>query len=256
METIINKFLKLPKLLYFLVKDIPNKIIVPTFNTRNHLIPETRINLSKIEVISCGRKINTSKAKINSEKNTIVCVSRLEKGKGQDLLIKAFRKVLKEIPIAKLKIIGEGDFKFELEKLINKYKLENSVELLGRVKDSIQEIKKAEIVVFPSVWSLEGFGLVMIEAMSLSKACIAFNTGPSPEIIQDNATGLLAKNKDVNDLAKKIVLLLKSEKTRNRMGKQAKKIFNQKYQISSVAQKYDHSLIETINIQKAKKLVE
>lgn len=211
MSSVINRFYKLPKFLYLLVRDIPNKIIVPTFNTRNHLIPEVHISLSKLDVIPCGRNLKGSIPKNKTEKNLVVCVSRLEEGKGQDLLIKAFKKVVKDIPTAKLKIIGEGAFKKDLEKLVIQLRIQKNIELLGRVKDSISEMKKAEIVVFPSVWSLEGFGLVMIEAMSLGKTCIAFNTGPAPEIIENNINGLLAKNNDINNLAQKIIYVLNSK---------------------------------------------
>ncbi|MDH5533116.1 MAG: glycosyltransferase [Candidatus Pacebacteria bacterium] len=255
METIFAKFLRLPKVLYFLVKSIPQKVITSSYNSRNSLTSRARISLSKLRIIACGRNIKVKDTLKNEEENLVVCVSRLEAGKGQDLLVKAFAQVIKEVPKAKLKIVGEGDFKSIVEKEIKKYKLEKSVELVGRVKDSMVELAKAQVVVFPSVWPLEGFGLVMIEAMSLGKPVVAFDNGPVPEIIEDAVNGLLAKSHDTDHLAKQIITLLKTKKLRDKFSKQSKQDFKNKYQIEAVAQKYSQVLLEAINYHKAKDIV-
>jgi glycosyltransferase involved in cell wall biosynthesis len=117
----------------------------------------------------------------------------LEKGKGQDLLIEAWPRVLERFPDAKLRIIGEGDLKLKPCK---------NVEIVGYVKDAVSEIAKASVLVFPSVWPLEGFGLVMLEAMSQNVPVVAYDRGTAPEIIDDSC-GIL-----VNDLAEGIIKML------------------------------------------------
>jgi glycosyltransferase involved in cell wall biosynthesis len=250
MNPIFKKFFQLPKILYFLVKSIPEKVIVPSTNTKNHLTSNARISLAKLKVIACGRNLNIKNTP--SQKNLIVCVSRLEKGKGQDLLVQAFAKVVQKIPQAKLQIIGEGDFQQIIEKEISKYNLSKNVSLEGRVQNSLQTLSHAEVVVFPSVWPLEGFGLVMIEAMSLGKPIVAFNISPVPEIIKDEDNGLLAKSHDVEDLAQKIILLLKSEKLKNKLGKQAQADFQTNYLIKNIAKKYQQVFLEAMNFHHSK----
>jgi len=239
LQSIFIKFFRFPKLLYFLAKAIPIKVIVPTVSTKNLLISQAHISLAKMAVIACGRRIDRSKYQnIKKQKGLIVCVSRLEPGKGQDLLIQAMPLILKKNPQAKLVIVGEGDFATQLNKLIKTLKLENQVTLLGRVLDPLTIMAQAEVCVFPSVWQLEGFGLVTIEAMALGKTVVGFDRTPTNEIIHHQQNGLLAKNNDIKDLASQILVLLSDPKLANKLGKHAAQDFAQHYTIEAVAEQY------------------
>lgn len=255
MDTIFRKFFRLPKVLFFLVKSIPQKVITSSYNSRNSLTSVARVSLSKLKIIKCGRNIEIKDADKQMVKNRVVCLSRLEEGKGQDLLVKAFAKVVKKVPPAKLRIVGEGDFRKIIEEEIDRQKLNSSVELVGRVNDAMSELATAEIVVFSSVWPLEGFGLVMIEAMSLGKPVVAFANGPVPEIIDHELNGLLAKPYDIDQLAEQIIRLLKDKKLQKKLGKQAQQDFIDKYTINSVSEKYNQTLLESIYYHKARHLV-
>lgn len=251
METIFAKFFRLPKVLYFLVKSMPEKVITSSYHSRQSLTSTARISLAKLKIIPCGSSLSIRNTTPTSE-STIVCVSRLEPGKGQDLLIYAFSLVAKKFPHHKLKIVGEGDFLSVLQKKVEQHKLRDRVVFTGRVVDSIGEMASAELIVFPSVWPLEGFGLVMIEAMSLNKPIIAFDRGPGNEIIENEKTGLLAKDGDVKDLANKIERLLTNKKVAQVLANEARAVFLKKYQIKSVANEYDQVLLEAITDHKAK----
>jgi glycosyltransferase involved in cell wall biosynthesis len=70
--------------------------------------------------------------------------------------------------------------------------------------------------VFPSFY--EPFGIVLLEAMHCGKAIIASNVGGIPSILEDGHTGLLFDPGNVNDLAEKIIMLLKDKDLRINMG--------------------------------------
>lgn len=207
LETIFGKFWSLPKLLYRLVSTLPEMVIMPSFNTQAHNVPAGHIPLAKTRVIPCAEDISLKKVK--PQKNLVVCVSRLEPGKGQDILLDAWPEVVRRVPGAKLRIIGEGNQYQNLKYKISNLKLPNSVELVGWVKDAIAEIAVAKVCVFPSVWPLEGFGLVMVEAMALDKPVVAFDTGPVSEIL-DKTCGVLVPPSDVDKLAEGIIKMLRS----------------------------------------------
>ena len=174
-----------------MVKNLPDVVIVPSHKTQSQLpLPST--------VIPCAieKPVN---ARPRPEKNLAVCISRLEKGKGQDLLIKAWPEVLKKCPDARLKIIGEGSLNLKPCK---------NVIVTGWIDDVWKELEKASVLIFPSVWPLEGFGLVVIEAMSLGIPVVAFDIGPAREII-DNTSGILIEPGNSGELAKAIVKMLK-----------------------------------------------
>lgn len=192
LESVFKKFFGLPKFLYRLVSKLPDAVIMPTQHTYRSNSAITQIPAAKVRIIPCAIEVQRNKG-TKVQRDLVVCVSRLEKGKGQDLLIEAWPRVLEKFPTAKLKIIGEGSIK------LNKCK---NVEVVGYVKDATAEIAKAKVLVFPSVWPLEGFGLVMIEAMSLGVPVVAFNRGTAPEII-DEQSGIL-----VDDLAVGIIKML------------------------------------------------
>lgn len=251
MDVLYKKFFQLPKVLYFLVKSLPQQVITSSYHSRKSLTSVSRISLAKLRVIACGRNLKLHSVSPTMRSDKIVCVSRLEAGKGQDLLIAAFAILAKKYPRLSLSIVGEGDFLPTLKKIVSKFKLEHRVDFLGRVDSSLQEMQKSEVVVFPSVWPLEGFGLVMIEAMSLGKPVVAFDRGPSNEVLRHEFSGLLAKDGDVESLAEQIERLIIDNNLSKKLGKNAQYVYRQKYQIASVASQYSQVFLEALAVHKA-----
>lgn len=216
LQTILAKFWGLPKFFYDLSR--PNHVIVPTQNT-------LRKNNMNAIVIPCGLDIDIKKyAKIKIERFSVCCVSRIEKGKGQDTLLEAWPRVLKKYPQAILYIVGEGD---TLPKTTN-------VVLTGRVPDALEYIAKSEIFVFPSRWPLEGFGLSMIEAMALAKPVIAYDQGPVPEIV-DGSTGILVKD----DIATAIIKLISDAKLSKQLGLAGQKKYLENFTLAKIGPQYE-----------------
>lgn len=240
LDSVFSKFFGLPRWLYNSVAHLPTRVIVPSQHTRKALQKGTKISSKRITVIPCGRSIDLKKYQhlLPYQKPTIVCVSRLERGKGQDLLIQAFAKVRLEFPDVVLRIIGQGDFLPVLQQLVVDLKLETSVEFKNWVKDPLVEVKKSLLTIFPSVWPLEGFGLSMIEAMAMGKAVVGFDRGPTNEIIVNHQTGLLAKNGNIDDLATEMIQLLTHDQQRLEMEKQAKQVFLERYFLPNLMPKY------------------
>ncbi len=235
LEAVFSKFFGFPKFLYSLFQNLPNKIVVPSQYTKTCLQEEAGIDEGKIEFIPCARDVEKYSEDIVP--NRVVCVSRLEKGKGQDLLIKAWPKVIKENKNAKLVIVGEGDFRTELTELVRNLNVEESVTFTGFVNDSLSEIAKGEFLVFPTIWPLEGFGMTAVEAMALSKPVICFNFGPLPGIV-DSRTGILVKSGDIDALANAIIKLLKSPKSIKDLGLQGRKKYLNEFTFEKVGPKY------------------
>jgi phosphatidyl-myo-inositol dimannoside synthase len=114
---------------------------------------------------------------------TILSVTRLGKGdraKNIDCVLRAFAKILSEIPNAIYEVVGEGPLRPELEKLADKLEIAHSVRFLGRVDNlSLDEAyNRANVFVLPS--SKEGFGIVFLEAWQhrLPVICSTFGAPP------------------------------------------------------------------------------
>lgn len=250
---LLSKFLGLPGWLYSLVKRLPTTVIVPVKITKNALVSEVGIDAKQIAVIPCGRDIpqtymSKGKKRIPfKNKFVICCVSRLEKGKGQDLLLQSFALILKKIPHAKLQIVGEGDFLSDLKVLASRLGIARSVTFYGRVSDSLKFIHSASVFVFPSVWPLEGFGLVTIEAMALQTPVVAFDCGPTREIITNGEDGYLVGKNNIVFLAKKIVSVYNNEDALENITLNGYKKYLKKYTMGTVSQLYLDEIKRVLN---------
>ncbi len=256
LESVLKKFGQLPKLAYYLAKKLPQILIVPSFHTFQHLISGAKIDLAKLRTIPCGVSVpNDRFSRPSTIPNRVVCVSRLEPGKGQDRLIVAFKAVAKAIPTAHLRIIGEGGFDQTLRQLIEKNQLTKHVELVGRVPNSLEEMKQAEICVIPSTWQLEGFGLTVVEAMMLAKPVIIFDIPPLNELVENEVTGLII-NDDASQnelqLSKSIIRLLKDAQLREKLGRLARKQVNLKYSFEQIGSSYIEAIEEAMQRMQAR----
>lgn len=148
----------------------------------------------------------------------IFFIGMLKKVKGIDVLIRAIPIIKQSIPEICLYIAGTGPFETELKNLTKELCIEENVIFLGFIDENKKYLylKSADICVFPSFY--EPFGIVLLEAMHCGKAIIASNVGGIPSILEDGRTGLLFDPGNINDLAEKIIILLKDKDLRMNLG--------------------------------------
>ena len=144
--------------------------------------------------------------------NRCVYITSLTKPKRVDMAIKAFTKVISEVPSAFLEVYGQGPEYSNLIKLINDLKVEKHVSLLGYKIDAQQYLKGAACSLFTS--ERESFGMPIIESYAYSCPVVAFNVnyGPS-ELVIDGKTGFKNDFGDVEGVAHSIIKVLKNEST-------------------------------------------
>jgi glycosyltransferase involved in cell wall biosynthesis len=181
----------------------------------------------------------------NLENTNIISVGRLTAGKGFLDLIDIFEIVLKKHPNWHLNIVGDGAQKQELESKIYSKHLENSITLLGLKNE--EELSKlylqSSIYVMASF--RESFGLVLIEAESYGLPLIAFDCASGAcEIIQNEENGYLIANRDKQEMANRINVLIDDEELRRKVGQTARK-FAEKYKTENVEKQW-FELIEKI----------
>lgn len=161
----------------------------------------------------------------------VACVGRLEKPKGQEILLRAVPEILKQHPKTLFLFAGEGSQKENLTQIAKDLKVESNVRFAGFVKDSAEIYALSDIVVVPSL--SEGFGLSATEAMSFGKPIVASDIGGIAEIIKDNVDGLLFRAGDTLGLASQISFLLQNQDQRDQLGNKAKERVAQNFSIEN-----------------------
>jgi glycosyltransferase involved in cell wall biosynthesis len=120
-----------------------------------------------------------------------------------------------QLPDVRVVILGEGELREPLERLIRDYHLEKHVILPGFRTDVLGCIKGFDLFVMSSV--TEGLGTSLLDAMACSKAIVATRTGGIPEVVEDEVTGVLVAPRDHHQLAAAIVRLVSDEAARRRL---------------------------------------
>lgn len=219
----------------FILQNI-QKIIVTNKIMKFFMMKIHNINPSKIKIIHLGVDINSSKIteskselrdkfRIKKEDFIILTVSRFYPRKGFETILKSLRLILDENPNVPLKyfIIGGGEEQNNIEVLISRLKLEKFVTLLGTVDDSIknQFFKLSDLfILVPEIKknSIEGFGIVYIEANYFKLPVIGSRSGGVKIAVEDGKTGFLITPKDELSLKDKILYLFNNKDIRQDFG--------------------------------------
>ena len=138
-------------------------------------------------------------------------VAALTQEKGHKHLIDAAALVVREVPDARFVILGEGDLRPALERQIKELHLDKHVLLPGFRADILAFIKSFDLFVMSSL--TEGLGTSLLDAMALSKATVASDTGGIPEVVSHGETGLLVPPRDHRALAAAIVRAAEESRT-------------------------------------------
>jgi len=144
--------------------------LINKYNVNSNLI-QTVYNIFDIRELQNESKGESKYFKRDDSKFYFMASGRNVRPKGQWHLIRAFSEVVKFHPEARLIIIGTGKLKGYYEKLIEGYRLQNKVYLLGFVDEPFRIAGQCDVFVFPSLW--EGFGNVLVENMACGLPVIA-----------------------------------------------------------------------------------
>jgi glycosyltransferase involved in cell wall biosynthesis len=220
--------------------NLADRIVVNSEFMRNNVVVLYRVNRDKVVVIPNGvdlKIFNRDNDRIQLEGDpSVLYIGHLSRLKGVDILIQAIAKARSELPNIKLHIVGTGNERCFA--LLAKMKgIEKYVIFHGWAKQSIaaRYYKSADICVFPS--RLEGFGIVILEAMASGIPVIASDIPSFREIISDGIDGKLFKAEDTDALSKAVIALhqdthLRKELSYNALEKATK------YSWENIADKY------------------
>jgi glycosyltransferase involved in cell wall biosynthesis len=200
---------------------------------------------------SKDRKAQRASEGVSSQDVVIIEVASLTANKGQHILLNACQKVYQKTRAIKLIIVGEGLLKSTLQEETKKLDIESAVIFTGQRKDVYELLAISDIFVLPSMIR-EGLSIAMIEAMAMGLPVIGSNVGGIPELIEDKVSGFLLPPGDTDKLASAIDALVTEQDLRERMGKQGRRIFEERFTLTRMIKQievlYDHLLKNKVRV--------
>ena len=195
---------------------------------------------SKVKIVRIENSIENNSLKSKLNNNAIIAVGRLDPIKDFTSLIEVMHLLVKDKPTLKLYLLGSGQEKDLLSKKIKEYNLEKNVIMPGFVTmDEVYEyMAKSDLYIMTSF--RESFALVLAEAYSCGLPVISFDilTGPK-EIVKNNQTGYLIKNRSIKEMTSKINELLDDKKKLKEFSKNAY-LESKQYTIDNIAKKWEN----------------
>lgn len=147
---------------------------------------------------------------VRSSEILIGTIGSFNRQKDTATLVKAFGTVHHKWANTKLLLIGKGELKRNLEQLVAKLDLKDSVHFAGTMDDVTVALASLDLFVLPS--RSEAFGLTLLEAMQANVPIIASKVGGIPEIIHHGYNGLLVEHDDPKQLSAAMLKLLNDKK--------------------------------------------
>ncbi len=144
-----------------------------------------------VAAVSNGVDLSQFRPGEKAKQPTVVYVGRIDPEKKVELVVRAFREVLKKVPEAELLIAGDGVDRARLEELARELGLEKSVKFLGKVSSSELYQIYQQGWVFATASEIETQGIVLVEAAASGLPLVAVNRGAVAEVCQDGQNGFL-----------------------------------------------------------------
>lgn len=173
---------------------------------------------------------------ISNNNKIILCVSRLAKNKGHDVLISAMKLIAVSNPNAKMVFIGDGPEKERIIDKIVKNNLTEKIIMMGAVDRKLVNYYYSKCDVFAMI-SNETFGIVYVEAMVFKKPIVAASCGAVPEIVKNDYNGYLVEPTDSEAVADRIKFLLDNESKRVKLGENGYELVRTVFNNVSMAEK-------------------
>jgi len=174
------------------------------------------------------------------EDPVVLGFGRLVRDKGFDLAVTAFALVVRRFPRARLVLAGDGAARSELEQLVAKLGLSNSVRFLGAVAPERVPglLNDASLVIVPSRWN-EPFGLVALEAALMARPVVAARVGGLAEAVEHGKTGLLVEREDIATMADAMLYLLANYRIADRIGATARERARERFSWNRCVDEYE-----------------
>lgn len=182
----------------------------------------------------------------------ILFVGLIREDKGVEVLIEAARLLKARGQKFRVRLIGEFTSEKYRHKLLGEVTnkgLENCIDFCGRKvgDEKWAHYRSADIFCFPTHYSSESFGNVLVEAMMFELPVVSTTWRGIPGIVEEGVTGFLTDIKDPAAVADRLCRLLDNEKLRISMGREGRERYLEKFTIENYLERTQTVVLEVAN---------
>ncbi len=183
----------------------------------------------------------------------LLMIGRLTYYKGHRVIVEAIAKLKAQGINCSLSIVGGGELFENIEQQIKLLDLDDNVTLLGKLSDVDlhNELLNTDLLCLPSIERTEAFGVVLLEAMRVSKPCLVSDVEGSGMswVVRDNCTGFVVKHNNVSSLVDKLIYVNENRRLLTEYGESGRKRFEAMFSIKAVSDEvsalYDEVVIDS-----------
>jgi len=220
-------------------------ILTPTPHMK-YILKTNGINKDRIEVVT--DYMDDSGATETNEDHVLIYSGELVEENGVFHFIRMLKNLKRRFRAA---IIGDGPIKTACEDLIIKLNLTNRVHFTGPLNKAERKVffAQAAVVVIPTLWPAPRCD-AGLEAIMSAKPIVTYDSAGIPHLLRDNHNGFMARRGDVEGLALRIDTLVKNRTLIENMGKNGRKIFEEKFTPEQHAQSLLNAYESAIALRK------
>ncbi|MCM8809959.1 MAG: glycosyltransferase family 4 protein [Candidatus Omnitrophica bacterium] len=229
---IFLKVFKMADGIIVLSKEMQKELEIIKFKREKLFLIPNAVDINKFKPYKDKEKLKNEFG--YSEKKIIIFVGRLTKQKGVEYLIKSFEKL--KIDEKYLIILGDGELREKLEKMVFSLGLKDKVLFAGRKKEVLPYLQVADIFVLPSL--SEGLPISVLEAMSCGLPVVVSKVGGNVDVVEDGTNGYLVEPQNICQIKKAIEELLANERKTKEIGGINRKKIEENYSYDTIIERY------------------
>lgn len=234
---------KIARLLERLTKGLVRRYLANSEAVKDFYTEQIGVTPERITVIPNGIDTNLfdrlvpnpmlrESLSIGPDDFVITCVANLHPNKGHRFLLEAFETLWSEFPQLRLILVGDGEERKNIERLIESFRSKHAIRLLGRRSDVPELLKLSHLFVLPTLF--EGQSNAILEAMAAGVPVITTDIPENRACIEHEKTGLLVKPEDTRSLKDAILRTLIDSSVRHSIANEARAAISRDHSLSSI----------------------
>ncbi len=218
-----------------------NERLLPVSEFWQRRLLEFGANPANITIHRMGVNVDeftfAPRARTQGEPLRLVTVCRFVEKKGLEYAIRGIAKALETEPGIRIQfeLIGSGPLEPSLVQLVSELGLEDHVTFSGSMphQDIARALDRSDALILPSVVSsdgdMEGIPLSLMEAMASGVCVISTYHSGIPELIEHGVSGLLAEERNVDEISEHILTLARDPKLASKLARNARMVIENKF---------------------------